>query len=415
MRGRSTLVALVPLALAACAHGDRARNQGPAFSRRDSTDVQITVTSGAAAHTPLGWEVDSVPDLSVGDESSPGQALARVQGVRELPDGRVLVVDGGSAELRVFDSEGRLVGRGGGFGKGPGEFINPALVPEVGTDSLLFFDMGTARLQLFSPTGEYQREIPGWRQWPMRDGKRPPLGALDSRLLLAIQGFVGGEASQSKDGIRQLSMVHAWFDPDSGGVTQLDSFVVDEGYQFQENHFTVGIPFASWPRAAVGKTRAFATDGRSPEIREYGVDGRLRRILRIDEKRRPVTKSIVAQIPVDNFRGWESRKLITAIPEPDSLPVFDALMVDDVGWLWAEVYGWDPAAPKEWIVFDPEGRARGSVDTPPGLELGQTLRGVELGEIGRDFILGLWRDAYDVEHVRRYALHRAGSPMQADR
>ncbi len=396
---------------AACTHGDRPNHEGPASSQRDSAGIEISVTSGTVAHTPLGWEVDSVPDLTIGDESLPGQALSRVQGLREFPGGRVLVVDGANAELRVFDSDGKLLRRSAGFGKGPGEFIDPALVPAVGTDSLLFFDQGTARLQLFSPKGEYQRQVPGWRHWPIRAGRRPPLGALDGHLLLEIGGWIGGEASLRRDGIHQVSRVHAWFDPDSGVVTQLDSFVVDVGYQFHQNHFAVSIPFAAQPRAAVTKTGAFITDGRSPEIREYDVDGRLRRILRIDERRRSVTKSIVAQVPVDNFRGWESRKLITAIPEPDSLPVFDALMVDDVGWLWAEVYGWNPSAPKEWIVFDPKGRARGSVRTPPGLELGQTLGGVELGEIGRDFILGLWRDSYRVEHVRRYALRRAGSPL----
>ncbi len=401
--------------LAACARGDRPRDEAPAFSQRDSAGIQISVTSGTVAHTPLGWEVERVPDLSIGDENSPGQALSRIQGLRELPDGRVLVVDGASAELRIFDSGGRLLKRSGGFGKGPGEFINPALVPAVGTDSLLFFDMGTTRLQLFSPTAEYQREISGWRQWPMRAGKRPPLGALDGHLLLEIGGSIGGEGSSRRDGLHRGWWIQAWFDPARDVVTQLDSFVVDEGYRFPQNHFSVSIPFASRPHAAVARTGAFFTDGRSPEIREYDLGGRVRRILRINERRRPVTKSIVAQVPVDNFYGWDSRKLIAAIPEPDSLPVFDALMVDDVGWLWAEVFGWDPSAPKEWIVFDSTGRARGSVDAPPGLELGQTLRGVQLGEIGRDFILGLWRDSYRVEHVRRYALRRTASHIRETR
>jgi len=72
-----------------------------------------------------------------------------------------------------------------------------------------------------------------------------------------------------------------------------------------------------------------------------------------------------------------------------------------MGWLWAEVYGFDPTRPRDWVVFDPGGRARGTVRTPPGLEVHW---------IGRDAILGVWQDERDVEYVHRHRLTRGAPP-----
>ena len=48
-----------------------------------------------------------------------------------------------------------------------------------------------------------------------------------------------------------------------------------------------------------------------------------------------------------------------------------------------------------WDVFDPTGRWLGPVRMPTGLRI---------TDIGSDYVLGVWRDADDVEHVRMYEL-----------
>lgn len=88
---------------------------------------------------------------------------------------------------------------------------------------------------------------------------------------------------------------------------------------------------------------------------------------------------------------------VDALPIPEHLPAFGSLLVDEKGWLWAEVYGWDPDQPKEWMIFDPNGEARGIVHTPPGLRL--------VG-VGEDYVLGVWLDEFDAEYVRRHRLRR---------
>ena len=153
------------------------------FSRSDSAGVLISVTQANDARAAIGWEVDSLPNLVIGEEDSPTGYLFRVQGVRGLSDGSVLVVDGGSRSLRFFDSDGHLVSRVGRKGKGPGEFENPVLVPTWATDSLLIiWDKNLRRFQTLSNHGEDPRTISRTKKWP--GGSRPPVGAVDLHMLI---------------------------------------------------------------------------------------------------------------------------------------------------------------------------------------------------------------------------------------
>lgn len=73
-------------------------------------------------------------------------------------------------------------------------------------------------------------------------------------------------------------------------------------------------------------------------------------------------------------------------------------MVDEVGWTWAEVYHWAKNRQSgRWMVFDPDGHARGILEVPDGLQLHR---------IGEDFLLGVRFDEVGVEQVLRYRLRR---------
>ena len=55
------------------------------------------------------------------------------------------------------------------------------------------------------------------------------------------------------------------------------------------------------------------------------------------------------------------------------------------------------SGPGDWWVFEPDGRWLGTVRMPEGLDLSQ---------VGEDFILGTHRDDLGVERVRLYGLTR---------
>lgn len=84
---------------------------------------------------------------------------------------------------------------------------------------------------------------------------------------------------------------------------------------------------------------------------------------------------------------------------PATFPMFDALVVDDVGVLWIREHE-PPGAegPGHWMVFDTDGRLLGTVQMP---------RGFAVFQIGRDFVLGRARDEFDIEHIRLYELIRS--------
>ena len=401
------VLALIVVGPLGCGTGGMEETATPPFEQIDSAGVLISLTRGTEARVPIGWAVDSVPDLVLGTEDSPSGYLHRVQGLKGLPDGGVLVVDGGSQELRFFDREGRLVKRAGGAGEGPGEFRDPVLVPLLGTDSLLLFDKGLPRFQVLSGDGQYSRQIRHEHGWP--HGRRAPLGAVDLRhMLFWASGTVGGEFAPREE--VRLLINFFWYDPFTGERLLVDSLVNDALLHW-DGSSRRRIPFTARSAAVVTERGVFITRGATAEILEYDVEAMLRRILRVKESGRPVTRDMieamidleVERVPILPRDEWE--RTYRQMPIPDTLPAFQALRVDELGWLWAEVYDFDPRRPRQWVVFDSEGRAHGTVETPVGLEVQW---------IGRDAILGVWRDEFDVEYVHRYPLDRRGGAPEAD-
>jgi len=61
---------------------------------------------------------------------------------------------------------------------------------------------------------------------------------------------------------------------------------------------------------------------------------------------------------------------------------------------------WEHDAAAVWLVFDPAGRLLGEVEMPAGLEV---------FEIGEDYVLGLVRDDLDVERLMLHPLTAAGA------
>jgi hypothetical protein len=164
----------------------------------------------------------------------------------------------------------------------------------------------------------------------------------------------------------------------------------------------MSFPFVPHATGSVSSNSVFWTDGETPEIGEYDLQGQLQRIFRTGLQGHPVTEEVISA-ELDRRAAWGHRSReywaeeLSQLPLPDRLPIFKSLQTDEVGWLWAEVYPKDSTQPKEWVVFDLEGYARGTIKTPGGVEV---LR------IGKDFILGVWKDHLGVEHVHRYALNR---------
>ena len=84
-------------------------------------------------------------------------------------------------------------------------------------------------------------------------------------------------------------------------------------------------------------------------------------------------------------------------PFPDFLPSYGNLISDRLGFLWAQNFQFDYAAAPTFRVFDPGGALVAHVTLPPRFQV---------REIGRDYLLGIVWDEYDVEYVWRLPLRR---------
>jgi hypothetical protein len=145
-RGAWSSASLLALAaLGACAGDDTGRERPGSgdFSVWDSAGVRVVESPGSVLETALPWLVDAVPNLELGHtvEGDVASQFHRIRGIVGLSDGGLVVLDGGSSELRWFDAYGEHVRTTGRPGQGPGEFNNPMLVRQFQSDSLLIFDL----------------------------------------------------------------------------------------------------------------------------------------------------------------------------------------------------------------------------------------------------------------------------------
>jgi len=406
----------VALVLSACSQGPRGESEpsqnatdhssvNTGSSQKDSAGIKITETLAEAASAPLDWEVDPVPSLVIGSEEIEAQTLFGIRGLRSLPGGGVMLLDAGSQELRFFDSSGQLTHRVGRSGEGPGEFRDPYLVQTLRGDSLLLWDGALKRFQLFTPMGEFVRTISLSARWPT--GRNPPMGAVGETQLALRPEFLS-QAKRWVLGPRTQRYDFVWLDPESGVEVPVSTF-------WSQLSSTIGrsgnipvsgsIPFTTRPSATVTGSTALVNDGISAEILEHGLDGTVRRIFRVtDGFRRPVDDQAIEgylqyYVTRNPHRSRSQAEAdFNAVPCPDSMPAFQSLLVDEVGWTWAEVYHWPRNRQSgRWMVFDPDGRAHGILEVPDGLQVQR---------IGSDFLLGVRFDKLGVEHVLRYSLRR---------
>ena len=116
--------------------------------------------------------------------------------------------------------------------------------------------------------------------------------------------------------------------------------------------------------------------------------------------RREYVPRAPTQADIDHYRsagGWYRESAQIA----ESFPAFSRIMGDAAGCLWVREYDFpleERPAPV-WTVFDPEGRVLGFLETPAGLEI---------REIGEDYILGRKVDELGVESIQLWRLERSG-------
>lgn len=398
------MLAIATFAHAACGAADA--DPDVVSTVRDSAGVRIVEHSGVPPEIQLGD-----PVLRIGSLDGPEHdQLHRVQGAARLGDGRIVIADGGSSQLRFFDATGAHLMNFGRRGGGPGEFQSMSFMRRLRGDSILVFDSRLRRVTVVSPDGAVAREVPLTLEG--RGSLAVAAATIDGTLLLRRMAAMSTESRDYLRDTLDLS-IHR----DGAAPVNMPPYLGSEMQRrVEENGQMVMIMLSTLPFARTSHTAAGtafwigSTD--MYEIHGYDTTGRLAIILRSAHvPQRSVDDALLARFAdarvEDRRRALQSgsgefderaiRRDLDALPRVSGLPFYDGLFADDAGRLWVrefDVPDIDPL-PSRWAVFDADGAFLSMVVMPPRT---RPLAGDDT------MLLALVQDEFDVEYVHGYRL-----------
>ena len=401
MKTRS-MAAVIVVSTIAC-QPDAEPLDRPGVQQRDSAGIRIVENRRPPDASRLGWRIDPEPVVSIGVlEGDEAHLLFQASDAIRLADGRIVIANRGSAELRIFDSNGIHLATRGGLGEGPGEFADLWRVERWPGDSIVaWYAPGRgAGMSVFDADGNYGRTF-----------RLEDVGVLFSPSFATTDGSIlatripeGGDTAvfQLRDGegrVRSSFGTHPGSEP--YGMT------VDGRRQLSWKTFGRSPVWATWGHlVAIGHTGRY-------EIKGFRADGSLERIVRRNlVPRTPTPADIEANIlaRMGGTRGMSDAEAARAraewlsryrdVPVAEHLPAFESIMTDAVAHLWVEEYEspTDDFSARLWTVFDLEGRVLGFFETP---------KDWRILEIGEDYFLVRVLNELGVESVQLWRLDRS--------
>lgn len=384
---------------------------------RDRHTLDRVIGNRVTASWQHSLVVDDQPSVEFGGAGGPPITLFnRIVGVVRLSTGQIVVADGGSAELRMFDPtgrQGRVIGRPG---SGPGEFRQLFALFLGPADTIIAYDV-VQGFHILDERGVYRRTITYGR------GTSTPLHLWPYGWLSGGYQLSGGVLphDQASTGRLRDSMTFFRVDPAGSHPEKLFTFPAFDfgmvsGGPKQLVVFSPTIAVAVWPnRMCVGF-------GERYEIRCDDLSRRVTTTIRHD-----VVQKQVPTAAIERYKGLVRMEPIqgSAIIPPrvrarreDFLrwttfakkqPVFAQFVAGPDGELWVRRYDIDvdvplvdpmlerSKTPSTWDVFAGNGRWVATVRVPARFRVFQA---------GKGYLLGVRVDDDDVEHVSMLSVSR---------
>jgi hypothetical protein len=362
----------------------------------------VLIVSPQAAAQQM-WTLSSAPTVRITDDGSAARNFARIVGARRLPDGRIVVAEARSAELRLFSARGDLLRIATRRGEGPNELGFIRFIERTDQQLVAFDGERTVWYSLDS----------------LQELRRAPVQAAArfSAISVLRDGSMWGARSA---GFRALQTVKSELRRDSLDVVVYSKSSGNRPFAIGKrpgrSFLTITSPTA--PGGFLSSQTRFA-----PQLLFAGADSYLwfgdsgnNSVSALDASSGRVNtfKLPVAVLP------WSSRALVeerSRIQQSDgsalekelliaeldprwrsqSRPVFSALHADVANGVWVELFYESAAASNDVIVLSSQGRAVARLKLP---------RGLKIWEVGQDFVLGEERDADGLSSVVSYVLNR---------
>jgi hypothetical protein len=366
----------------------------------DSAGIQIAYTriDSTAPACQLGESARRI-GTRVGD---PAYELFNVRGAVRLESGDIAVLNAGSSQVKVFDTEAKLVTEFGRRGQGPGEFKSLWTMDVSGRDTLVIGEYRPWRFSFFRVDGEFLRSVE----------VRPPIVERPEIAFALSQGkgFLVGERCcfTGEQGFIDETVRLARYNADGSLTDTIRAFwLTNTGFLDAELRYAGGPVFGA--RAAFAKlgpdTLVYAP-GQSEQVELWTPDGGLHRIIRWNARDRRVRRDDVAEwkrqyrerFPGD-LSSPEARLILEAQvgdhrPVADVFPAHEewgALLVSRDGLIWVKEFKrpFDEGVSR-WLVFYSSGAFACQLMVPEE---------IDLLDVGKDYVLGRERDIFEVEYV----------------
>lgn len=373
----------------------------PAANSRDSSGISIITNSARPQATMNAWGISEKPILEIGGlEGDERYQLDDVAGTIALSENALVVANGATRELRFFDRQGRYLRSSGQRGSGPGEFESLNWLAALPGDSLITYDRQLNRISVFTSAGEFVRSF------VFAQPTATPAGVFSDGSLLDAGGHAFKPSEQS--GVYRDSVEYRRYTTTGVQVQLLGKFPSSEYFVHSEGGIFTVMPraFGRSTKRAVADSAFYVGPSDRYEIVVYGLDGRPIKIIRRAFQNSPVKHD---DITAHREQALESesqqsrpyiRKVLDAMPYPETMPAYSAIHLDSRGYLWVADYRRPLQEALTWSIFDDKGILVNSVTTPVMI----------VHQIGEDFVLGVVRDEDHIQRVRIYRLSRAGQP-----
>jgi hypothetical protein len=381
MRPSALTLAAWLVALANCGGGERRSTSAPGASR----------SGVSAALSPI---------VELGTGQGAAQEFSGIAGAVTLGDGRVVVANGATNELRIFSEAGEHLATVGRRGRGPGEFNDLWWIGAAPGDTILAYDRQLRRLSVFAPSGEFVRStrldaLLGW--------SGAVIGRFaDGTLLLVSSTF--SLPRERPPGFGRDTVELSRYDPRTGQSASFGRLPLRETYASGAGAGMVvfGVPLARGLHVVVCDSTILTAFSDSARVRELASGGRPVREIRFPAQERAVSAAERERLTRAAIEGSSSgfRPRIAAAYEsgaaiPSTRPAFDALAGDASGMLWVALSADDPEAPSVWVRLAPNGNVVDTVRLAPR---------ARIVSASGDRVVVVSRDPDDVEHVVVYRL-----------
>ena len=361
----------------------------------DSAGVTI-VTIESMDGLPSRAITGPVLDLAISEDSSEA-SVRRVSAVRRLPDGSIIVADGGSRRLKLFGPDGIYLRTLGGSQEDSVvvEFSGITAIWPVARNRIAAFDQRLRRVTTLGLEGGPARVS----SFSMRPGNIASVGRLESgdvlfrNLLIDVpdSGFVSTDVAITRfaeDG-SFVDTVGVWPSARMGRLGRPPLQLVSSP-MFEPR--LIG--------AAAGD-RLLVSDCRTPRYLVVDPENGLDRIVVWSTQLDPVTEDDIQAFrdrrlqELDAGQQRQAELFLDGMPINETLPACDQLRIDPDGRAWVRTFLRPSASSQTWLVFDPDGRPVFSLELSAG---------TRIMDVGSEHITVIERRPLDVDRILVYGI-----------